>query len=63
LIIRAPFGFEERLVYAARVIEGPSGWVLIGFVNEEGPNGEFVGELSDPIAVTATAEKGLVPKG
>ncbi len=54
--------FEERLVYAARLVNGPAGWVMIGFVNNEGPNGEFVGELSDPIAVTATFEKGLVPK-
>jgi len=55
-------GFEASLVYAGRVIETASGWVLIGFVNNEGPNGEFVGELSDPIAVTAHPEKGLVPK-
>ena len=54
--------FEQRLLYAARVIKGPDGWVLIGFVNYEGPNGEFLGELSDPIAVTSTFEKGLVPK-
>ena len=56
-------GFEDALVYAGRVIEGPNGWSLIGFINNEGLNGEFVGELSDPIAVTSTPEKGLVPKG
>ena len=56
-------GFEQQLVYAGRVIKGPNGWSLIGFINNEGPNGEFVGELSDPIAVTSHPEKGLVPKG
>ncbi len=54
--------FEERLVYAARVVEGPDGWVLIGFENFEGPDGEFVGALCDPVPVTSLPEKGLVPK-
>ena len=53
--------FEENLVYAARLIQGKDGgWNLIGFVNEV--NGEFVGELCDPIPVTATVEEGIVPK-
>ena len=34
------------------------GWVLIGFVNH--PDGEFVGELSDPIPVTADPVRGLI---
>jgi len=53
--------FEENLVYAARLIQGrDGGWNLIGFVNEV--NGEFVGELSDPIPVTATIDEGLVAR-
>lgn len=53
--------FEEELVYAARLVRGPDGgWNLIGFVNESG--GQFVGELSDPIPVTATRDLGLVAK-
>jgi beta-fructofuranosidase len=50
--------FEDPLVYAARIIEGKDGWYLIGFVNEV--NDEFVGELCDPVPVTATVESGLV---
>jgi beta-fructofuranosidase len=36
------------------------GWNLIAFLNNV--NGEFVGELCDPIPVTADPVKGLVPK-
>lgn len=50
--------FENPLVYAARIIKGRDGWYLIGFVNEV--DGEFVGELCDPVPVTATVEAGLV---
>ncbi len=50
--------FEEPLVYAARIIEGADGWYLIGFVNEV--NGEFVGELCDPVPVTADPQLGLI---
>ena len=50
--------FEDPLVYAARIIKGRDGWYLIGFVNEV--DGEFVGELCDPVPVTATPEAGLV---
>lgn len=51
--------FDEPDIYAARLIRDfDGGWNLIGFVNE--PNGEFVGELSDPIPVTATPGLGLV---
>jgi beta-fructofuranosidase len=53
--------FEENLVYAARLVQAKDGgWNLIGFVNEV--NGEFVGELCDPIPVTATREAGLIAK-
>ncbi len=53
--------FETNLVYAARLVQKPQGdWFLLGFVNEVG--GKFVGEICDPIAVTATPELGLVPK-
>lgn len=50
--------FEDPLVYAARIIKGKDGWYLIGFVNEV--DGQFVGELCDPVPVTATVEAGLV---
>ena len=53
--------FTDDPVYAGRLVKGPDGkWNLIGFVNEV--DGEFVGELSDPIPVTATQELGLVPR-
>ena len=38
-----------------------AGWVLIGFANEV--NGQFVGELMDPIPVTSRAGEGLVRLG
>ena len=50
--------FEDPLVYAARIIKGRDGWYLIGFVNEV--DGQFVGELCDPVPVTASVEAGLV---
>ena len=53
--------FEHNLVYAGRLIQKPNGeWFLIGFVNEI--DGRFVGELSDPIPVTADPILGLVPR-
>lgn len=53
--------FEAALVYAARLVQMPSGeWFLLGFVNEV--EGQFVGEICDPIAVTATFEDGIIPK-
>ncbi len=52
--------FEDPLVYAARIIQGKDGWYLIGFVNEV--DGQFVGELCDPVPVTATVEAGLVQR-
>jgi beta-fructofuranosidase len=51
--------FIDNPVYAGRLIKGPDEkWNLIGFVNEV--HGEFVGELSDPIPVTASLELGLI---
>lgn len=50
--------FVDPMVYAARIIKGKDGWYLIGFVNEV--DGEFVGELCDPVPVTATLDAGLV---
>jgi beta-fructofuranosidase len=53
--------FLDNPVYAARLVQERSGaWVLIGFVNEV--DGQFVGVLSDPIPVTASAEFGLVSR-
>ena len=53
--------FTDQLIYAGRLIKGPDGsWYLMGFINEV--DGKFVGQLSDPIAVTATPEHGIVPK-
>ena len=51
-----PFIHEE--LYAGRLVQKPTGeWFLIGFVNFR--EGKFVGELSDPIPVTADPEMGL----
>ena len=51
--------FDAPDLYASRLVQGADGrWNLIGFWNE--PSGQFVGELSDPIAVTADPIRGLV---
>jgi beta-fructofuranosidase len=53
--------FPNTSLYASRLIQGKDGgWNLIAFVNEV--NGRFVGELSNPIPVTADPVRGLVPK-
>jgi beta-fructofuranosidase len=53
--------FDAPDLYASRLVQDASGgWNLIGFINE--PGGVFVGELSDPIPVTADAIRGLVRK-
>jgi beta-fructofuranosidase len=53
--------YTEKLVYAGRLICGPDGrWVLMGFINEV--DGKFVGELSDPIPVTADPVLGIIPR-
>lgn len=53
--------FPHPSLYAARLVQHSGRWHLIGFRNDE--NGEFVGELSDPIAVTCRAGVGIVPVG
>lgn len=51
---------ESTELYAPRLVQGPDGnWNLIGFKNIVA--GEFVGELSDPIPVTAD-QNGLILK-
>ncbi len=51
--------FDAPELYASRLIQGPDGrWNLIGFINMV--DGKFVGELSDPIAVTADPVRGLI---
>ena len=50
--------FLDNPVYAGRLVQDLAGnWFLLGFVNEV--NGSFVGEISDPIPVTATVSEGL----
>lgn len=43
--------------YASRIVETAQGLRIIGFVNR--PEGEFVGQLSDPDPVTVTADGSL----
>ncbi len=51
--------FPGRPVYAGRLVQKPSGeWYLIGFIGYH--EGKFVGELSDPIRVTASQTEGLI---
>jgi beta-fructofuranosidase len=53
--------FERTDLYAARLLrDADGGWVLLAFVNIV--DGEFVGVLSDPVAVTADPVLGLVPR-
>ena len=48
-------------IYAGRLVCGPDGkWNLIGFINEV--DGEFIGELCDPIPVTADSVLGIIPR-
>lgn len=50
--------FLDNPVYAGRLVQDRSGkWFLLGFVNEV--DGQFIGEISDPIPVTATNSDGL----
>lgn len=54
--------FEDRLVYAGRLIQDRAGgWNLIGFDNFA-DDGTFIGRLCDPIPVTANRAVGLVAK-
>ena len=51
--------FNMPGLYASRLIQDKKGqWNLIGFWDKV--DGEFIGELSDPIPVTADLNKGLV---
>ena len=53
--------FPDTTLYAARLVKDQNGgWNLIAFINYV--NGEFLGELCDPIPVTADPIKGLVPR-
>lgn len=53
--------FPDTSVYASRLVrDSNGGWNLIAFINEV--DGEFVGELSDPIPVTADPVLGLIPR-
>jgi beta-fructofuranosidase len=51
--------FDGEPVYAGRLVQDPSGdWFLLGFYGTI--DGKFVGEISDPIPVSATPELGLI---
>lgn len=53
--------FPDTSLYASRLVQDQAGgWNLIAFINEV--DGKFVGELCDPIPVTAHPVKGIVPK-
>ncbi len=53
--------FSNTSIYAGRVVQDPNGQsFLLGFVNMV--DGQFVGEICDPIPVTATFEQGLIIK-
>ncbi|MEY3846469.1 MAG: hypothetical protein RJA66_736 [Actinomycetota bacterium] len=53
--------FPDTTLYASRLVQDrDGGWNLIAFINYV--DGEFVGELCDPIPVTADPILGLVPK-
>ena len=53
--------FPDTSLYASRLVQDThGGWNLIAFLNNV--DGEFVGELCDPIPVTADPVKGLVPR-
>lgn len=50
--------FDHPSIYAARIVKHQNDWYMIGFRGDE--NGEFVGELTDPIKVKLEGN-GLVP--
>jgi beta-fructofuranosidase len=53
--------FPDTTLYASRLVQDrDGGWNLIAFINHV--DGKFVGELCDPISVTADPILGLVPK-
>ena len=56
--ISSSIHFPSEELYAGRLVQGPDGgWNLLGFKNLS--QGKFVGELSDPVPVTANSD-GLV---
>ncbi|MEN9970127.1 MAG: hypothetical protein RLZZ229_335 [Actinomycetota bacterium] len=53
--------FPDTHLYASRLVQDSSGgWNLIAFINEV--DGEFVGELCDPIPVTGDPLRGLIKR-
>ncbi len=51
--------FPDVTLYAGRLVQNPAGkWFLLGFRNIV--DGEFVGEICNPIPVTAVTGKGIV---
>lgn len=53
--------FETENLYASRLVQGKDGkWNLIAFINYV--DGKFVGELCDPIPVTADPVRGLIKR-
>lgn len=53
--------FPDTSLYASRLVQGSDGgWSLIAFLNDV--DGEFLGELCDPIPVTAHPIHGIVAK-
>lgn len=53
--------FDQDSIYASRLVKGNDGkWNLIAFVSYI--DGEFVGELCDPIPVTADPVRGLIKR-
>jgi len=53
--------FPDDSIYAGRLVRHDDRWHLLGFRNLE--DGEFVGELSDPITVTSEPGLGLTRLG
>lgn len=53
--------FPDTHLYASRLVKDASGgWNLLAFINEV--DGKFVGEICDPIPVTAHPQLGLIKK-
>ncbi len=53
--------FPDTTLYASRLVQDKNGvWNLIAFINEV--DGEFIGELCDPIPVTADPIRGIIPR-
>jgi beta-fructofuranosidase len=59
--ISAARRFDHDSIYAGRLVQHAGRWHMIGFRDIEA--GEFVGELSDPIAVTSEVGLGLTRVG